>query len=322
MPRCSRTPCHTSHAPPISNTASMTKYRIDRANRVRHPGATVPADPVTLLTLHLTSMFSVAVMSPTLRIAEVADRAGITAATVRYYERVGVLPPAPRAGNGYRSYDERTVERLAFISRAKQLGCSLDEIADLTTAWDGGRCGPIQDRLRELVADKLVTAQAEIVELVTLTAELRRAAAALERHRPDGACDDRCGCVSEPPDGPPVEYPVPLSAKPAVVDDEAVVCTLGADRMRDRIDTWNQLLRDKTALLGTVTSRTAIEGGIRLQFAAGTDVAELARLAAAEQNCCRFFSFAITIDDRGVGLDVTAPHGGQTAITALFGAPA
>jgi MerR family transcriptional regulator, copper efflux regulator len=272
------------------------------------------------LTLQRASTFTLTVMRPTLRIAEVADRAGVTTATVRYYERVGVLPPAPRAGNGYRSYDERTVERLAFIGRAKQLGCSLEEIADLTTAWDGGRCGPIQDRLRELVADKLATAQAEIVELVTLTAELRRAAAALERHRPDGACDDRCGCISEPPDGPPVEYAVALTAKPAVDVDSAVACTLAPDRVRDRIDTWNLLLRGTTDLLGAVTSRTAIYGGIHLEFAAGTDVAELARLAAAEQDCCRFFTFAITIDQRGVGLDVTAPPDGQTAVTALFGA--
>jgi len=83
--------------------------------------STVPADPDSLLTLHLTSTFTVAGMSTTLRIAEVADRAGITTATVRYYERIGVLPPAPRAGNGYRSYDEHTVERLAFINRAKHL---------------------------------------------------------------------------------------------------------------------------------------------------------------------------------------------------------
>ena len=260
-------------------------------------------------------------MSTTLRIAEVADRAGITTATVRYYERIGVLPPAPRAGNGYRRYGEHTVERLAFINRAKQLGCSLDEIADLTTAWDGGKCGPIQDRLRTLVADKLATAQTEIVELVTLTAELRRAAAALEGHRPTGACDDQCGCVTDPTDIRPGEFAVALTNKPAEKPDTTVACTLSPDRMRDRIDTWNELLRDKTALLGVVTSRTAIGDGIRLEFAPGVDIAELAQLAAAEQDCCRFFNFAITIDHRGVGLDITAPPDAHTALTALFGAP-
>lgn len=260
-------------------------------------------------------------MSTTLRIAEVADRAGITTATVRYYERIGVLPPAPRAGNGYRSYDEHAVERLAFINRAKQLGCSLEEIADLTTAWDGGQCGPIQDRLRALVADKLTRAQTEIIELVTLIAELRRAASVLERHRPVGGCDDQCGCVTEPTDTAPGEFAVALTSKPANEADPVVSCTLSPDRMRDRIDTWNELLRDKTDLFGGVTTRTAIDDGIRLQFAPGVDVAELAELAAAEQNCCRFFNFAITIDHRGIGLDITAPPDAHAAVTALFGAP-
>jgi hypothetical protein len=71
-------------------------------------------------------------------------------------------------------------DRLEFIARAKQLGFTLDEITDLVTAWDGGGCGPIQDRLRRLVADMLAVAQTEIFELVTLTADLRDATAALE----------------------------------------------------------------------------------------------------------------------------------------------
>lgn len=255
----------------------------------------------------------------TLRIAEVADRAGVTTATVRYYERIGVLPPAPRAGNGYRSYDERTVERLAFINRAKQLGCTLDEITDLTTAWDGGQCGPIQDRLRALVADKLATAQTEIIELVTLTEELRRAATALERHRPVGACDDQCGCITAAVDDAPRDVAIALTNKPTDDPDATVACTLGPDRIRDRIDAWNQLLGDHAGALGAVTTRTAIDHGIRLKFAPGVDIAELAHLAAAEQDCCRFFNFAITIDQRGVGLDVTALPDAHAAATALFG---
>ena len=50
-------------------------------------------------------------MGDSLKIGEVADRAGVSAAAVRYYERIGVLPAASRSGNGYRTYDERTVEQ-------------------------------------------------------------------------------------------------------------------------------------------------------------------------------------------------------------------
>ena len=67
------------------------------------------------------------------------------------------MAPAGRTDAGYRLYDETSLERLRFIARAKQLGCSLDEIADLVTAWDGGRCAPVQDRLRTTVEVKVNT---------------------------------------------------------------------------------------------------------------------------------------------------------------------
>src|SRR5262245_24069856 len=98
-----------------------------------------------------------------LRIADVSRRSGFSSATLRYYEDIGLLPPPSRSANGYRTYDEGVVARLAFIARAKQLGCSLEEIADLSIAWDGGECGPVQDRLRTLVAGKLSEARARIV---------------------------------------------------------------------------------------------------------------------------------------------------------------
>src|SRR4051812_28114785 len=115
---------------------------------------------------------------------------------LRYYEEIGLLPPPPRTESGYRAYDDRTLERLAFVARAKQLGCTLGEIADLTAAWDGGECAPVQDRLQSLVTGKLADAHGRIAKLITLTAELQQAAAALQRHRPEGPCDDRCGCTS------------------------------------------------------------------------------------------------------------------------------
>jgi DNA-binding transcriptional MerR regulator len=133
------------------------------------------------------------------QIKDVAERTGFSAPTLRYYEHIGLLPQATRAPSGYRVYDDATIERLAFIGRAKQLGCSLDEIADLNTAWDGGHCGPVQDQLRSLVTDKISLARHQIAELLTLTTELERAASALGGHRPDGPCDDGCGCLNTSP---------------------------------------------------------------------------------------------------------------------------
>jgi DNA-binding transcriptional MerR regulator len=61
------------------------------------------------------------------------------------------MPAPDRTPSGYRQYDEQVLDRLAFIARAKQLGCSLDEVSELSVAWEGGKCGPVQDRLRTLL---------------------------------------------------------------------------------------------------------------------------------------------------------------------------
>ncbi len=252
-------------------------------------------------------------MSTSYKIKDVADRSGFSAATLRYYEEIGILPEASRTPAGYRLYDDHTLDRLAFISRAKQLGCNLDEIADLTVAWDGGECGPVQDRLRSLVADKLVAAQQQIVELMTLTSELQHAAATLESHRPDGPCDDDCGCVTDPAGAAPQQ--VALGKKPDHErDTPPIACTLGSQSMLGRLDEWQRLL-------GHVESRDQIDGGLRATFGPATPLAELMRLAAAEQDCCQFFTFVITIDSRGVALEVRAPDDGLPVLHSLFGNP-
>ena len=59
-----------------------------------------------------------------------SKRSGFTPATLRYYEDLGLLPAPSRTDAGYRLYDDKALDRLAFIARAKQLGCSLEETAD------------------------------------------------------------------------------------------------------------------------------------------------------------------------------------------------
>ena len=249
-----------------------------------------------------------------MKIGDLAGRSGFTPAALRYYEDLGLLPEPARTAGGYRDYDESTVERLAFIARAKQLGCTLDEVADLTTAWDGGRCGPLQEQLRTLVAGKLADARARISELDVLVDDLRRAATALERHRPDGACDHRCGCITaaaptvgiDPGAGPHA---------PAPPADPPIACTLDPDAQRGRFDDWHALLRD-------AESSTDLDDGIRIRFSGGVPTGELMRLVAAEQSCCQFLRFAIIVDARGIGLEVRGPSDARPLIGALLGAPA
>jgi MerR family transcriptional regulator, copper efflux regulator len=264
-------------------------------------------------------------MGTTFQIAEVAQRSGFTAATLRYYEDIGLVAPAGRTDAGYRLYDDTSLERLQFIARAKQLGCSLGEIAELATAWDGGRCAPVQERLRATVDAKIAQTHAHIAELTTLAADLQRASAGLSTAPVDGPCDDTCGCTTDTTAPLTTETSVPLVVKadamPESTDEEPIAYTLSAGEMSTRLDEWTALLADNQHLLQGVTARHALDdGGLRLEFRPNTEVTEIARLAAAEQSCCRFFSFAVVIDNRGTALEVHAPPDARPVLVALFGA--
>jgi MerR family transcriptional regulator, copper efflux regulator len=64
-----------------------------------------------------------------MRIGILAKRAGVNASSIRFYEARGLLPRSERRLNGYRDYDERTLQTILFINRARGLGFSLAEIA-------------------------------------------------------------------------------------------------------------------------------------------------------------------------------------------------
>jgi DNA-binding transcriptional MerR regulator len=250
-------------------------------------------------------------MDTTMLIAEVAQRSGFPAATLRYYEGLGLLPAPGRTGSGYRAYDESVLARLAFIARAKALGCSLEEIADLMPDWDGGRCAPVQDQLRELAATKLGEARTRVADLLSFTADLQRILATLGAHTPDGPCDADCGCVAAASSAlaPPTADP-PAAAPSAAAD---IACSLDSGELPGRLRDWEDLLAH-------VTDRASIEGGVRLELDPATPIDELGRLVAAEQSCCAFFAFAITVDERGIGLEVRAPAAAGPVVDSLFGA--
>ena len=256
-------------------------------------------------------------MAATLKIAEVARRSGFNTSTLRYYEDVGLVPPVERTAAGYRLYDEASLARLAFISRAKQLGCSLEEITDLVTAWEGDRCAPLQERLQELVAAKIAATRVRIAELQAFSEQLQQAADALQVHTPDGPCDDACGCAVPDPalavqSGP---TPVALTTRTATPTEPAIACTLTGTEMTTRVEDWQ-------VLLASASGREPLDGGLRVVFGADTPVAALAELVAAEQACCMFLRFALTVDTRGVALEVTAPADALGIVHDLFGSPA
>jgi DNA-binding transcriptional MerR regulator len=104
-------------------------------------------------------------VTPVHRIGEAAQRSAVSAATIRYYEREGLLKPQARAGNDYRLYSEADIHRLRFIRQCRALDMSLDEVRTLlaldlnnkadcataSTALDA-HLGHVRQRLAELWA--------------------------------------------------------------------------------------------------------------------------------------------------------------------------
>jgi DNA-binding transcriptional MerR regulator len=75
-----------------------------------------------------------------LTVSQLAGEVGLRADTVRYYERLGLLPAPTRTAAGYRQYNAEAVQRLRFIKSAQQLGLRLQEIAELLAICDQGLC--------------------------------------------------------------------------------------------------------------------------------------------------------------------------------------
>ena len=231
-------------------------------------------------------------------ISAVAARTGFTPSALRFYEDAGLVKP-DRTDAGYRVYDERSVERLRFIARAKQLGLSLDEITELVGLWDDDQCAPVAARMQSLVDDKIVEAQHRIAEIVAFAGDLQRFREALAAGDTSGPCGDLCACQAEPATAAP-----------------PIACTLELDQMGPRVAAWQRVLGRAT------DNPTAIDGGVIVRF--GRDpalAAEVSALAAAEQACCRFFAFTVRIDPTGTELTVTAPIDARPLVDALFGVP-
>lgn len=91
-----------------------------------------------------------------MKIGEVAQAAGVTVDTVRFYERRGVLPPAERRPSGYRAFTESTVERIRLARSLQELGFTLDEVIDALRSHDAGGATCESERWRlEAVLDRI-----------------------------------------------------------------------------------------------------------------------------------------------------------------------
>lgn len=128
-------------------------------------------------------------------IGELADQTGVPPSKIRYYEKVGVLPPAARTEAGYRLYSGDAVARLELLRRGKLLGLTLGEIGQLLQAADDGCCDAVDPLLEQLLCRNLVEVDDRIEELQALR---RTIAATLERIHPRGDTHLSIGCLDDP----------------------------------------------------------------------------------------------------------------------------
>lgn len=246
------------------------------------------------------------------RIAQAAELSGVPATTIRYYEDQGLIRPAQRAANGYRTYDDRDVARLRFVNRARALDLPPGDLAELVALWEHDRCAPVAQRLRDQVTERLADTQQHIAGLAALTGDLQRVLARLQQPAHDGPCiEGNCVCLADDP------TPAPATTLPLVdttaTDGEPIVCTLHPDHIPARMDDWQHLLAH-------AVSQQPIADGVSLQFPVDADLAgQLTTLAAAEQGCCNFFQFTLHVTADALQLQVTAPPDAQPVIASLLG---
>ncbi len=105
-----------------------------------------------------------------MQIGAVARDSGVPAKTIRYYESVGLIDQAGRSASGYRVYGPRDIQTLRFISRARSLGFSVKDVADLLALWrDRARSSA---QVKHLASNHLGQIDRKIAELRAVRATL------------------------------------------------------------------------------------------------------------------------------------------------------
>jgi len=279
----------------------MTDQLIVPAPARRGADQARPGEDKLSLTLKLGAMFTLDAVKG-LRVSELAERAGVTASTVRFYERSGLLSPARRAHNGYRVFDESALDELAFVQRAKGIGMNLEDIADLVAAWPTGKCRSLQARLRAYLAKRIGEIHQQQAELSAFEHQLQTVLGRLSAHDPGPEqCGRGCYCEAD----------FDLSSHEAAPGGKLEGCSLDSDALAARIGQWQQMA-------STATSAEHVGDTVRLVLPPGPDmIATAAALCAAETACCPQTRFLLDVTAGQLTLTIEA-HGTAGLLEALF----
>jgi Cu(I)-responsive transcriptional regulator len=118
-------------------------------------------------------------------IGQASKASGVTTKMIRYYDEIGLVQPASRTDSNYREYDERQINELRFIKRARGLGFSMEEITQLLSLW--------RDRTRPS-RDVKAIADRHVADLDARIAEMQAMAETLRHLSHCCAGDDRPDC--------------------------------------------------------------------------------------------------------------------------------
>ncbi len=114
----------------------------------------------------------------TATIGVASRQTGVHIETIRYYERIGLLPEPTRGPGGQRQYGEALIRRLCFVRRTRELGFTLKEVRDLLGLVDGGHYSCAE--VRTLTLDHLQAVRRRITDLERLAAVLEELAGRCE----------------------------------------------------------------------------------------------------------------------------------------------
>lgn len=134
-------------------------------------------------------------MSNYLTIGKASKLLKVNPRTLRFYEHIGLVRPNSRSESGYRLYSPQDLERFLFVSRAKKLGLTLDEIGSILSLTEDGLCYSVKNQVSELLSRKINEIDKNIREMEQLKKEFSEFRTYLQEKAPPLTITTKCSCL-------------------------------------------------------------------------------------------------------------------------------